>query len=292
MKRLLWSVVLLASAATADVVETGSYIVAGNLCVGVDCSNGEAFTTAPVNLKENNLRIRLQDAALPTATVTITGADYYYSDTLGDSWSLIANDTANGGASYLSVSQVGATAQTWLSDGTAVNYTCYYTGTTFEISGEANAANMDVTTDGVIAAGDPWEDPYCSTRSSFVSYEGLRLGAGTAAGVALGRGSVTADETVSVGNAGLLRRLVHLADAVNDVDVVTVKQMQAAPYEVQKASLDALENQLTELEAQVSELEVQAKLAQGLGLLGSGSKGGAFFWLLPLAFIAVLIRRR
>lgn len=63
-------------------------IVQGSACVGFDCVNAESFGSDTFRLKENNLRINFDD--------TSTGGNYPEND-----WRIVANDSTNGGASYL-----------------------------------------------------------------------------------------------------------------------------------------------------------------------------------------------
>ena len=74
----------------ADQVIPDDLIVQGSACVGFDCVNNESFSFDTIRMKENNLRIHFDD------TSTIAGYP------AGD-WRIIANDSANGGASKFSV---------------------------------------------------------------------------------------------------------------------------------------------------------------------------------------------
>ena len=65
-------------------------IVVGSTCTGFDCVNGEAFGFDTLRLKENNLRINFQD--------TSSSASFP-----GNDWRIVANDTSNGGASFLAI---------------------------------------------------------------------------------------------------------------------------------------------------------------------------------------------
>lgn len=94
MKNLLIrSVLLLVSSLAlplyADQVSLESYIIQGSLCTGTDCVNGETFNEDKLRLKENNLRISLQDSSGLNA--------------LGERWTIEANDSSNGGLSYMAI---------------------------------------------------------------------------------------------------------------------------------------------------------------------------------------------
>ncbi len=256
MKKYLYLIGLLPVLAMAYQVYNDNLIVQGNSCTGTDCINGETFDVATLKLRENNLRIRLQDNGSPTQEINLTGPDYTLSGIFGDSWNLTGNDSANGGDNYFAFEQALPNPLTRLSDGTAIDYTCYYTGTTIPIFGEANKDNMDVTIVGTIPAGEPWEDQWCATRTEFLVRNGVRFTQGssdTNGGVTLGVDSENADNIVSVGNPGKLRRLANLAAALEDMDVLTVAQMDA--YASQKAALDKMSAKLDQIEQAVSAME-------------------------------------
>lgn len=65
-------------------------IVQGSTCTGIDCVNGENFGFDTFRLKENNLRIHFDDTS---ASGTFPDHD----------WTLIANDSANGGLNRFSI---------------------------------------------------------------------------------------------------------------------------------------------------------------------------------------------
>lgn len=277
MKYLIVLISLLPVLVRADTVYSENLTVTGNTCIGFDCANDQAFSVAPLELKENNLRIRLQDTGAPTETVTVLGDDYYLSsDQMGGSWNLNANESGNGGIDYFGIEQATDNVIPRLSDGTAINYTCYYTGTTTPISGEANTDIMDVSVDGTIPQGEPWETEYCENVSEPLVRNGLRFTPGaidSSGGVALGFSADTREATVSVGNASKLRRLAHLAEALDGADVLTVARMDA--YVDQHALLDDLNATLDRVERRLEVLEnpsnnggsLPAALLAALGLL-------------------------
>ncbi|OUS41223.1 hypothetical protein A9R00_02050 [Oleispira antarctica] len=83
----------------ADVVVLDDHIVDGSQCVGFDCVNGESFGFDTLRLKENNIRINVED--------TSSSASFP-----GNDWRLVFNDSANGGSNYFAVedSTAGKTA--------------------------------------------------------------------------------------------------------------------------------------------------------------------------------------
>lgn len=72
----------------ADQTINDDLIVPFSVCVGQDCSNGESFGFDTIRLKENNLRIKFDD--------TSSSAAFPSND-----WTIVANDSANGGDNYL-----------------------------------------------------------------------------------------------------------------------------------------------------------------------------------------------
>jgi len=73
-----------------DQVILDDLIVAGSLCAGFDCVNGESFGFDTLRLKENNLRITFVDTSASASFPT-------------NDWQLTANDSSNGGAEKFSI---------------------------------------------------------------------------------------------------------------------------------------------------------------------------------------------
>jgi hypothetical protein len=80
----------LVPSAFADVVHADDVIITGSQCVGFDCVDGESFGFDTIKLKENNTQIFFDD--------TSSTAGFPAND-----WRIIANDSASGGASYLTI---------------------------------------------------------------------------------------------------------------------------------------------------------------------------------------------
>ncbi len=79
-----------------DIVQADDVIIQGSACVGLDCVNNESFGFDTIRLKENNTRIAFND--------TSTSAGFPTND-----WTIRANSSASGGASYLAFVDNGAT---------------------------------------------------------------------------------------------------------------------------------------------------------------------------------------
>jgi len=82
-----------------DLSQTQDYIIGDELivyystCIGNSCVNGESFGYDTLKLKENNLRIKFDDAS--------TAGSYPNND-----WQLTANDSTNGGANKFSIDDI------------------------------------------------------------------------------------------------------------------------------------------------------------------------------------------
>ena len=87
------AVLLSAGALRADHVILDDCIIDGSLAVGLDAVNGENFGFDTIRIKENNLRFHFDD--------TSVAASFPRND-----WRFIANDSANGGDSYLAIEDV------------------------------------------------------------------------------------------------------------------------------------------------------------------------------------------
>jgi hypothetical protein len=78
-----------------DIVQADDVIIQGSLCVGLDCVVNESFNFDTIRLKENNTRISFND--------TSTGVGFPTND-----WTIRANSSASGGASFLAFVDRGA----------------------------------------------------------------------------------------------------------------------------------------------------------------------------------------
>lgn len=260
-----------ASTVSADKVNVDDTIVQGNLCVGADCANGEDFSGGALKLKENNTRIRWHDTSVePGASVRQSFLNTYVDGVIGQSWRVDANQSTNGGDNDFYLSQLSLEDYPVLSDGSAPDYDC---------------TSMPRKVVGTIAAGQPAEnEATCNADRSFIQRNTLVVGGGLNAGVALGIGSTIADGEVSIGSAELKRRLVHVASAIADTDVLIKEQLDMGLFSTQRSRLDEIEALMSMAENELLVLEEAVKPKGG---------GGAFGWLiLLLPLIAVGTRKR
>ena len=231
----------------------------GGLCVGQDCSNIEPFADDEVILKENNLRIRLDNTSIdPTL--------------LGRSWNLKANAKRNGGASYFDFQVKSLEADTvhlvTVKDGEQPSYDCSLPANPF-----STGSPFDILKVGIIPVGEPLVAPQfvgspgapsnctgtfpnqlCEVECvDVLDYEEKSLltlgpaGAGTALGdgVAVGYESSVESGVVSVGRADLVRRIAHIAAGIELTDALSL------------ANFDLLGQQLIDVNAQLDAIEAE-----------------------------------
>ena len=87
-------------------------IVQGSECVGVDCATNESFSFDTIRLKENNLRINFTDTS---ASANFPGND----------WTLVANDSGNGGANYFAIQDITGNKTPFTVEAGSPNHTLY-----------------------------------------------------------------------------------------------------------------------------------------------------------------------
>ncbi|MCH9649383.1 MAG: tail fiber domain-containing protein [Deltaproteobacteria bacterium] len=97
--------------AAPDEVILDDLIVDGSACVGLNCANGESFGFDTIRLKESNLRLNFLD----TSTGTFPSAD----------WTLVANDTTNGGSNHFSLYEASAGKTPFTIEAGAGNHALY-----------------------------------------------------------------------------------------------------------------------------------------------------------------------
>lgn len=288
IRALLAAGVTLAGAANmahADVVHADDLVIQGNVCAGTDCANNEVFTSA-VKLKENNTRINFMDQTALPFDATNETAEYTVSGAMNGAWRIDANESANGGRNAFIIRQQSAAQYPALSNGTAVDYDCSYTGT---------ATPVGVIPEGQQAETQQWffapstPDPLTSTDcvllSTEVKLDGMILeGSSATSGAALGQQSAPVDGTVSIGSAATLRRLVNIAAALEDVDLVTKGQLEQDLFT--DGRLANLRAQLRQIEGQVLAVERE------LGLAPEDKDGGAGHVILLMMLALLGFRRR
>jgi hypothetical protein len=79
-----------------DIIHADDVINQGSECVGLDCVNGESFSFDTIRLKENNTRISFNDTSSAVGFPT-------------NDWTIRANSSASGGASFLAFVDRGTT---------------------------------------------------------------------------------------------------------------------------------------------------------------------------------------
>ena len=267
---------LMALPSSADQVKTDDLIVQGNLCVGQDCLNGEDFSLGALKLKENNTRIRWHDTSATSGALVrqVLENSYFFENTVGQSWGMDANQSSNGGLNGFYIIQKSLGSSFVLSDGTAPDYDC----------SDPNVNPKPVV--GTIPKGQPVENEFnCSKSEQFLQLDTLVLGGSAGSGAAVGIGAELADGEVSLGSASLRRRLVHVASALGDSDVLIKSQLDAGLFQDRQERLDGIESLMDMAEQEIAVLEEAVKPKGG----GSGATG----WLvLLLPLLAIVARRR
>lgn len=272
---------VMAMPSSADQVKADDLIVQGNLCVGFDCIDGEDFSLGTLKLKENNTRIRWHDtSSVPGDQVRQALPNAYIEGTVGESWRMDANQSLNEGSNAFYINQQSLETYVVLSDGTAPDYDC------------SDPLVTPKPVVGTIPEGEFLESELtCAplTAEQTLQIDGIVLGGAANSGVALGTGAALADEVVSLGSAELRRRLVHVASALADSDVLIKSQLDTGLFEEQHKRLDEIETLLGMVEQGVVVLETATKAKASSG--GSGAMGWLIL-LFPLLLGLRLSRRR
>lgn len=103
---------VVATPASADFVILDDLIVDGSACIGFDCVDGEVFSFDTIRLKENNLRIKFDD------TSVVPGFP-------SNDWQLLANESANGGASKFAIEDVSGGRTPFTVEANAPSHSLY-----------------------------------------------------------------------------------------------------------------------------------------------------------------------
>ncbi len=136
MKKLIAALLISTPLVTvADNVILDDQIVDGSQCVGFDCVNGESFGFDTLRLKENNIRINIDD--------TSSSGSFPSND-----WRLVFNDSSNGGASYFAVEDSTAGKTPFKVEAAAPSNTLFVESTGDVGIGTANPVVKVHTVDG------------------------------------------------------------------------------------------------------------------------------------------------
>lgn len=258
---------LTASVSFADQLISDDLIVQQNLCVGLDCNNGEDLTGGVLKLKENNTRIRWYDSSvMPGGLIRHGLENTFVYGVIGQSWRVEANQSINGGDNYFYFNQQSLEDYLVYSDGTAPDYDC------------STPSSDPKPVIGVIPEGVPAEDEiFCQTYRSFIQRDAVVTRGTANSGVAVGIGSTIADGQVSLGSAELKRRLVHVANAIAESDVLIKEQLDLGLFQEQLTRLNEVESLVNMAEKELEVLEAAVKPK------GGGGAAGWLMLLLPLA---------
>lgn len=231
--------------ALSDQVYTENVSVQGSLCVGYDCVNGESFGSDVIRLKENNTRMRFRDIS--------------YAGEEAQSFELIANDSANEGDNYFSFEHSLITPL--LGDG--VTEALDSEGVLRVIGVDEQVYN---TNNGALEPS--WE----YDNSPLLKFQkGVDPLTDYQAALILGKESTAVEGAVSIGNSSLLRQIKHIAEGVNDTDIlITALINNYDPISDQKIIVNQVEEEINALTIQITELENWLTLAENLDTDGDG----------------------
>ncbi|MFL1485398.1 hypothetical protein [Marinobacter sp. LN3S78] len=273
---------LMALPSAGDQLLPDDTIVQSNVCVGFDCVNGESFSSGPLKLKENNLRLRLYDtSAVAAETVRQTFPNAYVEGDVGESWRLEANQSANGGRNDFYITQVSIDPYTVLSDGTAPDYDC------------SDPLVVPRPIVGTIPEGMPTEDSSnCQTTSTHVQRDALVFTGTDGGGVAVGSGTDPVDGLVALGSADTRQRLVHVARALAESDVLIKVQLDEGLLHDQHRRLNDIEALLTMAEEQIVLLEASVEVEEDQQASSSGGSGAMGWLMVLLPMLAIAVGRR
>jgi len=225
--------------------------ITGSICAGFDCVDNQVFGSATLLHKENNTRFRFIDNTA--------------GDVLGQSWMMIANGSNNGGNAYFQFQARSLTEDNILfSDGSYPVLDC----------SAATIFDPCITTTDFIPAGEPVlvQDPanITSTITSpwFTVKPVLYFGTNTDDTVSIGGDSEVISGVVSVGKAGLERKLVHVAKAIAATDLATL------------ADIEALSDKLDLIDGQLNVIEQAIAVIENPPVIGSSGSSGLFGLLL------------
>lgn len=263
---------------TASAIVQTDTSVQGNFCVGFDCVNDEVFpSTGTTKLKENNTRISWHDVTAGTFQIRENRPNTYLEGEVGQMWRADANESVNGGNNFFYFSQLSVLAVPILSDGTSPDYDCNV------FDPELPPPSHPVV--GVIPEGEQAESASCIPLEDRVSVEAFTLDGSPTGGVGLGQGAEVESDRIAIGHLMIQKRLVRVAEAINESDALIKSQLDAGLLQDRHATANQIETLLNLAEAEITALEQTVARNDdpviGLGKGGIGSAGWLLF-LLPL----------
>lgn len=271
-----------ATVAHADAVYADNLIVQGAVCVGFDCVNNEIFTSE-IKLKENNARINFVDQTALEFDAQAETSEYTVAGAMSGAWRIDANESNSGGRNAFIIRQQSLVSYPALSNGAAIDYECSPSGATAVglIPAGQQVETQIWAFDGVDINGTD-----CNLLSAEIRLDGMLLeGNSVFSGAALGREAVPVDGAFSIGSAATLRRLSHIAEALQDTDLIIKSQFEGDT--LAGGRLSQLREQLSQIDRQLTGIERELGLVEG----GKKKSGSVSFGLL-LAFGLLGLRRR
>lgn len=252
MKYISFLIVILSTSwvnvALSKQIEPGNLVAQGSLCVGMDCVNGESFGSDVLRLKENNLRIRFWDSNHLSADL--------------QTFSLVANDSANGGNHYFSFDHSLITPV--LGDGITDGYDSEGVLRIIELDEQVYKFS-ESPSGGFVPSWEYSNTPLLKFIKSADPLSNFQ------AALILGQDSEVVDGALTVGNETLLRQIKNVAQGVNDTDIlITGLINHYDPVSDQKLILQKVEESINALAAELTQLENWLAIAEKLDSDGDG----------------------
>ena len=255
-----------------QIISDDDIIVQGKQCTGRDCLNsvlipeddpgpdagtrvgGETFGNDVIRLKGNNTRIRFHDTSA--------------ADVLGQSWNINANGFRNNGRSYFGIGAKSLLKDsTPVSDGTFPKIQCPHVDPLSNIPvviGVLPLGEPEVRVTQVLPLALPFTYE-CTEVSTLTHTEKpvLQIGEAGTDFIKIGDGSAVVDNAVSVGHPDLLRKLVNIAEGLNETDALIKKTLDEYTVVVDQIDnvsqinqlLDNIEASLAVVDSRINRIE-------------------------------------
>ncbi|GAP12696.1 hypothetical protein LARV_00432 [Longilinea arvoryzae] len=241
-----------------DVVQPDDEIVAGSLCVGLDCltDGSENFGYDTVKLKENNLQVYFDDTSL---------AGFPAND-----WRLVMNDSASGGSSYFTIMDATANRKLFTLEAGAPANSLYVDSTGCVGVGTSNPTEKLHVAGNVRVDGYIVEFSDANVKMGFLPVDGAEIlqklldmpvttWSYKAEGSQVVHMGPTAQDFYAAFGLGADNKHIAALDA-NGVSLAAIRELTRLS-EAQDARITTLELQNADLEQRVEKLE---KLVQEL----------------------------
>jgi len=222
----------------ADEIFHENFITQGSQCIGMDCVDGEVFGFNVLRLKENNTRIRFWDSVSNQPHI--------------QSFELMANDSANGGANLFSFQH--SLVLPVYGDGVNIG---------IDAQGTQRVMGVDEQLYGYDNGGNYYKPTLTPTWTFEISPLFKLVKTSGNGFITLGQGSTDVEGAVSIGSDSLLRKIQYVAQGLADNDLL-IKGLIANydPISDQKILASNIQTQLTLLAEKITEMETWVTAAE------------------------------